>query len=452
MTSNNPLPSRLATWLPWAFVAAIAAIVAHANWQDAQRTKARAAQRQMSSRGVVIETTRAGLDTQIAAMQRRLESDPEDRDAAILLAESLMRQSRVTGNAGLTAEAAEALEAALDNNPSDYEARRMLATVLLSQHRFSEAIRVAQRLQDDRPDDAWTYGILGDGHLELGEYDKAFAAFQRMMDLKPTAAAYARASYALELQGNLPRAQEVMEMALSATSPRDAESIAWHHAQIGNLLFDQGKLDEAFRRFEAAHYVFRDHPFALAGLAKVAAARGDVQGALDASLEEFTRRPAPDVAARIGDLYSGLGRAQDAERYYALAESGWRSDVPEPVYLAAFLAERGRSLEEAVRLAEEQSAIRRDVHTMDALAWAYFRVGRLDEAWEASTLARRTGSRDRTVLYHAGAIAHARGSLAEAADLVERALAGNDRFDVRIASAARELKAVVAREHQLARR
>jgi tetratricopeptide (TPR) repeat protein len=434
------------------FIAAIVGVVGYANWQDAKTTQARAARRTAPSRGLVPKTTRADLDAQITAMRVRLTEDEDDRDAAILLAESLMRQARVTGNAGLVEDAASALRVVTANNPSDYEAQRMLATVLLSQHKFRDAVRVADRLRRERPDDAWTYGILGDGHLELGEYDEAFAAFQRMMDLKPTAAAYARASYALELQGNLPRAQEAMEMALSATSPRDAEALAWHHAQIGNLLFAQGRVDDAFRRYEAAHYVFRDHPFAVAGLAKVRAARGDLQGAIDLSLEEFARRPTPDVAARLGDLYGVLGRVEDAERYYALAESGWRTDVPEPVYLAAFLAERGRHVSEALKLAEEQAVTRRDVHTMDALSWAYFRAGRVDEAWEASKAARRTGSADRTILYHAAAIAHARGDGTEARVLIDRALGGNEQFDVRAAADARALKADVERMAQVARK
>lgn len=447
--TNDHRPTT--TWLTAAFIAAIVGIVGYANWKDAQLTKARAAHRPVPSRGVVPKTTRADLATQITDMRARLSTDPDDRDASVLLSESLMRQSRVTGNAGLVEEAAGALRGALRANPSDYEVQRMLATVLLSQHKFAEAVAVGEQLKRQRPDDAWTYGILGDGHLELGQYDQAFAAFQTMMDLKPSAAAYARASYALELQGNLARAQEVMEMALAATSPRDAEALAWHHAQIGNLLFAQGRIDEAFRRYEAAHYVFADHPFALAGLARVRAARGDLQGALDASLDEFGRRPSPDVAARIGDLSAALGRRDDAERYYALAESGWRTDVPEPVYLAAFLAERGRHIDEAVRLAEAQAAVRRDVHTMDALAWAYYRAGRLDEAWDASKAARRTGTKDRTVLYHAAAIAHARGDEAARA-LLDGALGGNEHFDIVAAAQARVLRDELRRAPQMARK
>jgi hypothetical protein len=88
----------------------------------------------------------------------------------------------------------------------------MLATVYLSEHRFRDAIREAARARDERPRDDWNYGVMGDGHLELGEYDEAFASFKQMMDLRPTAAAYARVSYALELQGKLDAAIEAMRL------------------------------------------------------------------------------------------------------------------------------------------------------------------------------------------------------------------------------------------------
>ena len=72
-----------------------------------------------------------------------------------------------------------------------------------------------------RADDAWVYGVIGDAHVERGEYDAAFDAFDRMAAIKPTAAAYARVAYARELQGDLPGALRTMQMAAEATSAHD---------------------------------------------------------------------------------------------------------------------------------------------------------------------------------------------------------------------------------------
>ena len=70
--------------------------------------------------------------------------------------------------------------------------RRMLAAVLLSQHRFAEAIARGHRAQATDPRDAWNYGAIGDGYMELGDYDRAFEAFDRMGQLAPGAASVPR--------------------------------------------------------------------------------------------------------------------------------------------------------------------------------------------------------------------------------------------------------------------
>jgi len=72
--------------------------------------------------------------------------------------------------------------------------------------------------------------------------------------------------------------------------------------------------------------------------------------------------------------------------------------------LALFLAERDRRLDEAVRIAETVAKARHDIFTDDALAWAYYKTGRLDEAFEASKRALRTGTRDERILAHAASI------------------------------------------------
>jgi tetratricopeptide (TPR) repeat protein len=352
-------------------------------------------------------TSREDLARTVAAMDARLAARPEDATAAVTLADALLRQARVTGNAGLASRAEIALQKVLARDPQHYHARRMLAAVHLAQHRFRDAIRAAERCLQVRSDDAWPYGVAGDAHLELGDYDAAFDAFDRMLELRPDAAAYARASYARELQGDLPGAIKLMTMALEATSPQDPESLAWHHAQLGGLYLAAGRLSDARREYEHADYVFPGHPLSLDGRAQVAAAAGRIEEALALVQSRLASAPTPAALALSGDLLATLGRPADADRQYRLADAAWRSDAPEPARLAVFLADRGWQVDEAVRIAESAAAERHDIFTDDALAWAYFQAGRLDEARAASARALRTGSRDRTLREHARVIAAA---------------------------------------------
>lgn len=336
-------------------------------------------------------------------LETRLAADPEDVSACVQLAESLMRLTRVTGNAGLARRAEGALRKALIGDPGNYEANRALGALYLSQHRFHEAIAAGEKTRDLRPYDPVNYGVIGDGHLELGGYDKAFAAFDLMMELRPSAAAYARVAYARELQGDIPGAITSMKLSADATGADDPEGVAWAHAQVGDLYLQMGRLHDAKLEYSAASRAFPGHPFAVSGYARVLAAEGDVTSALGLLENQARTSPTPDLAARIGDLLERLGRRDEARRPYALAEAGWRSEAPEPKSLARFLADHG-SATEAVSVAEAGAAGRRDIFTEDALAWAYFKSGRLDDARTAMALALRTGTRDREIRAHAKAI------------------------------------------------
>lgn len=388
-------------------------------------------------------TSRADLDKTIAALEARLSRDGANAAVAARLADALMRQARVANNPGLAVRAEEALRKGLDAQPDHYEATRMLGTVLLSQHRFRDAIAIAERANHVNPNDAWNLGVMGDGHLELGEYDAAFDAFDRMMRLRPSAAVYGRAAYAREIQGDLEGALRLMQMAADATGPDDPESQAWHYAQVGDLFFHMGRLADAEREYARANFTFPNHPFAVAGIARTKAAHGDLAGALDLYRRVMEQTPTPELAARMGELEARLGHADAANRDFSLAENGWRYDTPEPTLLARLLAARGRP-QEALAAAKRAAAVRQDIFTMDALAWASFESGQLDEARRASDRALRTGTCDRTILYHAAAIASAAGDRTRARTFAARAVDGHPQFDPLLGPEAQKLLTLVS--------
>ena len=399
------------TIVPVAIIAAVAAMVAIANWRDVRQSRVPST-RPMSPGTRGTGTGRDDLSKRIVDLRARSAARPEDVGAAVMLAEGLVRQTRITGNAGLAIEAEAALRRALRVDPGNYDASRELGTLLLSEHRFREAVAVGEKNRDARPYDPINYGIIGDGHLELGEYENAFDAFDKMMTLRPGAASYARVAYARELQGNLTGAIESMKLAADATPPDDPEALAWHHAQIGDLYLRLGKLHEAEAEYVAASHAFPGHPFAMLGYARLLAARGEPSSALALLHEVAKTAPTPDLAARTGDLLEQLGRHDEAERQYALAEAGWRVDAPEPKNLARFLAEHNRKIPEAVAIAEKAAAERHDIFTEDALAWAYFKAGRISAARGAIAQALRTGTKDADIRAHAKAIEVAAGQAA----------------------------------------
>lgn len=356
-------------------------------------------------------TTTVGLQQRIGEMEARLRAQPDDTGAAVLLADALLRQARATTDGRPAGRASQVLNAALKEHPGQYDVLRLLGAIYLSQHRFRDALEVARRSRDLRPDDAWNYGVMGDAQIELGEYPAAFDAFDRMMALRPNAGAYARVAYARELKGDVEGALAAMEMAAKATAPNDPEAQAWYAAQTGELYLKLHKLEDANREFRRAVFLFPNYPLAVIGQGKVEVARGNGDGALAIYLEQLKRTPTLDLAARIGDLYAARGDAERSEHYYQLAEDlAGPGVVQTEANLALYLADHNRKLSEAVKIAETVGSARHDIFTEDALAWAYYRVGRFEEAYAASQRALRTGTRDEAMLARAARIRAAAGS------------------------------------------
>src|SRR5262249_24848277 len=71
-------------------------------------------------------TTASGLQERIQEMERRLRERPDDVNAAVLLADALLRQARSTTDGRPANRASEVLKTVLTEDPTQYDALRML--------------------------------------------------------------------------------------------------------------------------------------------------------------------------------------------------------------------------------------------------------------------------------------------------------------------------------------
>src|SRR6185436_2049395 len=101
------------------------------------------------------------------------------------------------------------------------------------------------------------------------------------------------------------------------------------------------------------------------GLAEVRVAQGNDAQAIDLLERATSRVPQPASLVDLGDLYAKHGRAADAERAYAQAESiALRGGSYEAAYrreLAMFYADHNRQLPRALELARADLASRPDI-------------------------------------------------------------------------------------------
>jgi len=379
-------------------------------------------------------------DQAVAAAERRVSQAHDRPEAYVELATAFMKKSR-EGNPGYYARASAALDRALALDPNDYPALRVRAWVLLGQHDFRGALAAADRARALEPGDWWNYGTLADAEIELGDYDRAADAAQHMVDLRPGLPAYTRAAFLRALFGDRAGAIDILGLAVAAGSRQDPETLAWTLVHLGHEHFALGNLEAAAAAYTRALAVFPSYYLALGALGRVRAAEGRLGEAVDLYRRAVDQIPAPDLVAALGDVYAATGRADEAERRYALVD--YMGDVAEATatpygrQLALFYCDHDRRLAAALRLAEQEAATRGGIYTDDALAWALHKNGRTIEAVRAAHRALRLGTEDALLEYHAGVIAAGAGHPRRAARHLRRALALNPYFDLRQAPLAR---------------
>ena len=370
-------------------------------------------------------------DTEIAAAQNLIEKNPKMADGYNKLALIYIRRARETGDFSLNSKAETAVDRALEIKPVNYDAQRIKSSLLLTFHRFQEALDFGAQLQKSHPQDAIVYGVLADANVELGNYDEAVNAVQQMVDLRPNMESYARVSHVRSLHGDADGAIEAMKMAARIADPMNKEVQAWCLYRLGNEYFNVGRFEEAEKTFDEALQIFPNYHFALAGKGKTRAAAGDYENAVKFYAAAREKIPLTQTVIELGNLYTKLGRIEEAKKQYELAEFIEKdSGNIDRRALALLWADRDTKLDEALQIAAAEREKRKDIYSADVYAWALYKKGRFQEAKNTIAEAMRLKTKDARLFYHAGMIEKDSGNKKAAIDYLKKALELNPAFDI----------------------
>lgn len=370
-------------------------------------------------------------DRKIALLEANLVGKTASLPLRNRLAWAYIQKGRENGDTAYFTRAERLLEKSLAQGADNGEALGLRAWVALFKHEFKKAADWAEKARAIQPKVPFHYGVLSDAFLEMGDYPKAIDAAQKMIDLKPDQGAFSRAAHLRSLHGDPEGAIALWQKAIRAGAPA-AENTAWCQVELGEEYFNIGKLKEAEAAYQEGLKTYRGYHRAAASLARLRAAEGREAEAVKFYRQAIETIPYPHYLASLGDLYMKMGKAEEAEKQYAMVEQIAKLDqVNQVLYnrdLALFYADHDRKLDEALRLIEREAVVRKDIYTYDVLGWVYYKSQRYPEAEKAIEEALRLGTKDPRILYHAGMIARAVGKGKEAGRLLGRALALNPHF------------------------
>ena len=381
---------------------------------------------------------RLKTDERIAREEKALKADPGSAAHAVELASAYIQKMRETVDGSYLLRASKLLDGVLATDANNYEALRQRTEVELFRHEFAKVIEDSLRLQGMRPGDSWNFATLGDAYMERGEYDKAEQAYQRLADRRRDLVSYNRIAFFRFVTGDTDGAIQAMEQAVRSGSATP-EHLAWCLVELGNLYFKTGRLDEARAAYAASLQRETGYHLALAGLGRVAAAKGDFDIAIQNYKQAQAVVPMPDYAASLEVLFAHAGRSGEADKQRALVDLadqlGRAQNETTNRTLALIYADQNRNLARSLDLAQAELSVRRDVYSYDALAWSLFKNGKIEEAAAAMEKALAQNTDEPAFYLHAARIAAAQDKADAARRYSERASKLNPKFDVRQAVA-----------------
>jgi tetratricopeptide (TPR) repeat protein len=360
----------------------------------------------------------------------RVTEDPTDGDAQLELGLAILQRIRETADPSLYPAAEAALEAARRLRPDDPLPLVGLGGLQLGKHEFAAALKTGEAAAAIDPGSSSARSVVVDALVELGRYDEAFEAVEDLAAASADLPSLARLSYTRELRGDLPGALDAMQKAAAAPGLAP-ENTAFALSLVGHLQQQNGDTVLAAQAYEAALRLVPDHAPSIAGLGRLATARGDPEEARARFERASAILPLPEYVIALGETLEAGGDKAGADLQYDLARVQIAlfeaAGVVVDLEFALFEADHGDAAR-ALELAETAYAAAPTVRAADALAWALYRSGRHDEAWERAQEALRLESRDPLFRYHAGAIAAARGDEVAAREHLEAALATDAGF------------------------
>jgi tetratricopeptide (TPR) repeat protein len=202
----------------------------------------------------------------------------------------------------------------LDGNQADYW--KLLMHIQHGQGDVEGTVKILARLIELEPKERQHYLDRAFLLAYLGEYDESLALYDELVQkLGKDDQVYTAIATVYKMQGEEAKAQAELEALIEKGTDKSTA-----YGMLGELFFEEGKLDEALNMYDAGLARFKDDPLLLFGKADVLKAKNQVSQAF-ALLEKGFQNPQVDVDYKTSLLYKSMEeRVYDAQKLLTLAD------------------------------------------------------------------------------------------------------------------------------------
>ena len=373
---------------------------------------------------------------QVEAHQDKLRLSPGDVKSMLAIANTFIQEARISGNyAYYDAAAMKYVNDVLEKDPANFEASVLKGYLYLSQHHFSEGLDMAEKARRLNPYNAFVYGVLVDGHVEMGNYDSAVANADRMVSIRPDIRSYSRVAYLREIYGDYPGAIEAMQMAINAGAPGE-ESTAWARIQLGRLYENTGDTTKAENEYRLAIIERPGYAFGLAGLGRLAAHNSRYTEATDYFLQALKQTDDNSFKEELAEVY-GLSKNEKKSREVkseiikSLANHAKLGEEDEDIghyadrELAFAYVSTGEYEKALGHAWKEYNRRPENIDVNETVGWVLYKKGDYVKAHTHMINALKTGSKNPTLICRAGLVHIKSGDIKKGKELINQGLTGN---------------------------
>ena len=348
-------------------------------------------------------------DEQIRVWKQALAADSLSAVAMTQLAALYMQHARESGNYQdyITAEGL-ARRSLARRTQRNAPAAVTLVSILLAQHRFIEALDVAQELETRESDIPQYRSLLGEVSMEVGDYATASQMFDSLLAEREHLSNAPRLSRWLELNNHVPEARRMLTEARDDAMSRfdvAKEQKAWFNLRLGDLELRSDRPRAAEKAFRLGLSIEPNDPRLMAAMARLAAADNDNQAAIEWGERAIAEQLDPATLGIVGDAYAAIGDTAKSNEYFHTLEVAV-TQQPGAYHRAwsLYLLDHNLRVNEVLGKAEEELQQRKDIYGYDIVAWALHKAGREVEAGSMMKMALRLDTHDPLLARHQAAI------------------------------------------------
>ena len=383
------------------------------------------------------------------SLARLIEENPDDNKSRLALTTIYIQEARITGNYMYYDMAAmQQLNAVLEKEPENFNALTYKALIYLSQHHFADGLAVAEKAKTINPYNAFIYGILLDGNVEMGNYAEAVDNAEKMVSIRPDLRSYSRISYLREIHGDYPGAIEAMKLAVDAGEPGD-EGTEWARVQLGHLYENTGDLKIAEMHYSIALNERPDYAYALAGLAHIATANKDYTKAINYYLKADSLIDDNVFKEELVDVYKLAGQNSKATAAAQVVIDNMNKDSKagltndnighyadrELAYAYLKINNNDDALTHALA---EYNRRPDNIDVNETVAWVYYNQNHIDKAIPYIKEALKTNCKNPVLLCQAGLIYAKAGQKTLAKSFLQQGLKNNPNIPEEIKKASEQ--------------